>query len=221
MAEATNLLTISLLSTTVGFKKLASTMSVARYEKSKIVIYEGDTVKNFYFIKSGYIKVYNINEDGEERTLLLRRPGDIFPLLKDPASPSYVSPYFFETMTEAEIGKIDQEAFLAEASTNRDSAWALLRYISEFSSLQTDRLRQIENKTAEGKLENLLPYLDEICGQSVANGRRLGVKLTHQDLASLLGVARETVSREMQTLAKRGVIEANSGHIVIKKMPNN
>lgn len=220
MAEINGQLPLSLLKSTAGFRKLYQNMPITRREKSQIIIYEGDEVKQFYYLRSGYVKVYNINTDGEERVLMLRGPGDIFPLLKDPASPKYVSPYFYDTITDAEIGTIKQADFLAEAASSRESAWALLRYISEFSGLLTQRLEQIENKTAEGKLENLLPYLIRICGKSDGNGgSRLNLRLTHQDLASMLGIARETVSREMKVLTKKGIISSRGGYISISKIP--
>lgn len=205
-----------LFNSTSELKELFEKMPIIRRDKSQIVIYQGDEVKHFFYIKSGYVKAYNINDDGEERILILRKPGDIFPLLRDPAQPGYVSPYFYDTMTTAEIGMIKQTDFLEKVASSREAAWALLRYTSDFSSQLTERLAQIENKTAEGKLENLLPYLKNICGKPNGDGSwRLELKLTHQDLASLLGIARETVSREIQTLAKRGVVKNNSGYIIL------
>ncbi|MGH7239223.1 MAG: Crp/Fnr family transcriptional regulator [Candidatus Saccharimonadales bacterium] len=205
-----------LISTSDDLKKLFKAMPVVRRSKNQIVIYEGDDVKHFFYLKSGYVKVFNINDDGEERTLLILKPGDFFPLLKDPDRPGYISPYFYDAMTTSEIGSITQADFLDIASSNRQAAWALLRYTSEFSSQLTQRLAQIEIKTAEGKLENLLLYLKDVCGRPNRDGSyKLELKLTHQDLASLLGIARETVSREIQELVRRGLVKNESGYLII------
>lgn len=207
-----------LLAATDGLRQLHNSMQLVRRDRQQIVIYEGDEVNKFYYLQSGYVKVYNINEDGEERTLMLCRPGDIFPLLKDPATPNYSSPYFYATMTDAVIGLIPQTDLLREAEASREAAWALLRYVSDFSASLTDRLSQIENKSAEDKLEHLLPYLKNVCGRPIGKSGdyRLELKLTHQDLASLLGIARETVSREMQKLNRQGKIGTLDGYLVIK-----
>lgn len=215
MAGNTDPARLSLFDSSTELAKLYRSMSVVRRDKAQIIIYEGDEVNQFYYLKSGYVKMYNINDDGEERTLLLLKPGDIFPLLKDPAVPKYISPYFYDTMSEAQVGVIKQEVFLKEVAVSRDTAWALLRYVSEFSDTLTKRLEQIENKTAEGKLETLLPYLVQICGKRKGDAFRLELKLTHQDLANLLGIARETVSREIQTLVKRGLLTSQGGYFVI------
>lgn len=197
-------------------------ITLVHYNKSQSIIYKGDEVKRLYYIKSGYVKVYNINDDGEERILILRSPGDIFPLLKDPDKPSYISDYFYDTMTTAEIGSFDQKTFLDITADNPDSAWQLLRYLSDFSTKLTSRLSQIENKTAEGKLEKLICYLAEVCGKKQLNGdTKLDLKLTHQDLASLLGVARETVSREIPALFKKYSIKTDSGRIIIPEATLN
>lgn len=206
-----------LLAATEGLRQLHSSMQLIRRDRQQIVIYEGDEVNKFYYVQSGYVKVYNINNDGEERTLILRRPGDIFPLLKDPAAPNYVSPYFYATMTDAVLGVIPQKDLMQEAEASREGAWALLRYVSDFSASLTDRLSQIENKSAEDKLEHLLPYLKNVCGRPIGKSGdyRLELKLTHQDLASLLGIARETVSREMQKLSRQGKIKSLDGHLIV------
>lgn len=208
----------SFFSSSSDLQKLFQAMPMLHRDKAQTIIYQGDEIKHFFYIKSGYVKVYNITDDGEERTLLIKKPGDLFPLLKDPDKPGYASPYFFGAMTAAEIGTIKQTDFLEAASKSREGAWGLLRYMSEFSSQLTDRLSQIENKTAEGKLENLLPYLKNVCGKQTRDGSwRLELRLTHQGLASLLGMARETVSREIQGLVKRGTIKYQNGHIVISE----
>lgn len=206
-----------LLAATEGLKRLHDEMSVLRRDRQQIIIYEGDEVSKFYYLQSGYVKVYNITEDGDERTLMIRGPGDIFPMLKDPTQPIYSARYFHSALTDVEIGVIDQAELLKETEASREAAWALLRYVSEFSASLTERLSQIENKTAEGKLEYLLPYLKDVCGQPIGKGGdyRLDLKLTHQDLASLLGIARETVSREMQKLVKQGQISYLDGYIVV------
>ena len=43
----------------------------------------------------------------------------------------------------------------------------------------------------------------------------LEVPLTHQDIADSLGMARETVSREMERFKKEGLLEVKDQHIII------
>ena len=84
------------------------------------------------------------------------------------------------------------------------------------------RIRAIESrvgdmvyKSAPARLATMLLNLVETMGQSEDRGIRLQARLTHQNLASLIGTSRETVSTLLGQFSKRGLILQDQRHIVI------
>jgi CRP-like cAMP-binding protein len=88
------------------------------------------------------------------------------------------------------------------------------------------RLRQMEALLAivglrrvEDRLHQLLGLLKQELGMPVAEGTRLTIRLTHQDLAGAIGTSRVTVTRLLGQLKKQGIITFDSKrHLIIKEV---
>jgi CRP/FNR family transcriptional regulator, cyclic AMP receptor protein len=198
--------------------KISESWVRRKYAEKQIIIYAGDQVNHFFYLEKGYVKVYTITEDGEERILLILKPGDLFPLLRDPARPGQSSLYFHVAMVDVELSVIDQLELLKQLKNDHQAAWELLSYTSKFSSILTSRLAQLESKTAEEKLSNLLSYLISVCGKKIQpHTYFLDLKLTHQDIANLIGVTRETASVTLKQLTSQNRIGHENGHLIINK----
>lgn len=195
---------------------LSESWSARRYASKQILLHAGDEVNRFFYVRKGYVKVYTITEEGEERILLILKPDDLFPLLKDPEQDKQLSLYFYEAMTPVDLSVIDQKELIDKLKKDLENSWKLLRYISEFSSIITTRLAQLEKRGAEDKLTSLLTYLISVCGKPTKlSAHLLDLKLTHQDIASLIGLTRETVSMEMKKLQKEGKVIYRRGFLLI------
>ncbi len=70
------------------------------------------------------------------------------------------------------------------------------------------------------RLQHLLLLLKQEIGQPVANGTRLSIRLTHEEIASACCTTRVTITRLMSTLHKQGFISFDSkNHIIINDLP--
>lgn len=86
------------------------------------------------------------------------------------------------------------------------------------------RMRQVEmllaiagQRRVEERLHRLLLLLKQEMGQPVAEGTRLGARLTHQNLASAIGTTRVTITRLLSKMQQQGWITLDSDrHIVLK-----
>jgi CRP/FNR family transcriptional regulator len=199
-----------------AMSELFDSMPTKKLGKSELLIYQGDKIRHFFYIKSGYVKAYTITDAGDERTLLILAPGDVFPLLKDPVGGGHVSLYFYETVAESIIKSIPQDDLLAKIRHDRRAAWEMFRYISDLNGSLSDRIVLLENKSAEDKVSQLLDYLISVCGKQLENDKYiLRLKFTHQDIANLIAHTRETASLTVKHLEDQGVIAYHKGHIVV------
>lgn len=195
---------------------ISNSWTSRKYSEKQILIYAGDETNRIFYIQKGFVKVYVISDDGEERILLILKQKDIFPLLRDPEMPRQRSLYFYAAMTAVELQASDQKEVIAGLRNNREETWELLRYISEFSNTLSDRLSQLESKKAGSKLANLFRYLIIVCGDKTKlNAYILRLKLTHQDIANLVGLTRETVSKELKKMEKQGKIAYRNGYLLL------
>ena len=73
-------------------------------------------------------------------------------------------------------------------------------------------------RETEVRLANLLPLLAQKFGQSMDGLVTIELRLTHQDLAAMVASTRESVTKVLNELRNRGVIEIDSGRITLKDM---
>lgn len=183
-------------------------------------------LKILHLIKSGYVKRYLIANDGSIGIQIIYGPGDIFPLTlvfkQLLGQDLYEGPevYYYETMTEAEIYRIEGEELKKHIEHNP-------MLYKELMSLTGKRLHStlygLENVTLAStynKVAHQLTYFAHRFGQIRSNGIKIMLPLTRQDLADILSVRRETVSIAMIELKKKGLIKGGRNITIpnIKKL---
>lgn len=104
------------------------------------------------------------------------------------------------------------------AATVSMASWAEMARRPDFSDRVRLRLRQMEAWAAaqarphlEQRVLGILALLAEEFGQEVEAGTRIGLRITHAQIASAVGATRTTVTRLLSTLRRRGVISMESG----------
>ena len=172
-------------------------------------------------IKSGYIKRYLINKDGSKGIQVIFGPEDIFPL-----TPVYKNifqmdvysgpeQYYYESMTEIEIYSIDQSTLQTALEMNpliyKDLFYAAGLRLNSY----IHRLESMSLRVANRKVANQLVYLANIFGKKLENSTTIMVPLTHQNLADMLNLARETVTNCMTSLQEKGIIETGKKIVIL------
>ncbi len=187
-----------------------------KYRKGHIILHQGDELRNTYYIKRGYVKLYTITDDGDERILLIFQPRSAFPLLPNMSAPKFFINYYYEAMTDVELSMIPRRKLAKILDEDPEVAQLALNYIIELSADAVRRIGAIESKDAKNKLARLLQYLIKICGVEITQNKyRLKMKITHQDMANLAGLARETTSIQAKKLEQEGVINHKGSYMTI------
>lgn len=192
------------------------TSKVYTYKKRTLIFHPDDTLSMVFYIKSGYVRVYRISEDGEELTLTLLKPKDFFPLSY--AIKSMANPYHIEAITPLEIWKVPQEQFLEFIKSDPDVLYdlttrILVRFDTVLSRMETLLFCNAYVKVAAALLMCAKGFGEEHDGKTLVK-----VPLTHRDIATLVGITRETTSLEMKKLEKQGLLTKSGRFIVIKDL---
>lgn len=187
------------------------------YRRGEVIIRAGDQPPGIFNLKSGYVKVYSFSSSGEELALIIFKPGDIFPVSW--AVNNAPSTYFVETMTVAQLWRVPREQFLAFIKEKPEVMFELTRRMLERFLGLMQRMEYLVFGNAYTKVASILLICAQRFGRSSKNGRLvIDVPLTHNDIATLVGLSRETVSIEMKKLEEKDYIAYRRRHLVIKNM---
>lgn len=166
-------------------------------------------------LRTGYIKRYIITQDGSESIQVIYGPGDIFPLtpmykLLFNKNLSYGDEVIhYKTMTAVDVRHIGPTLLQKELASN-PSLYRDLFYVAGMrlrSNIQ--RLDNVSLRVAHRRVAHQLLYFADAFGETTPAGIRLLVPLTQDDMASVLNLARETVSLSLGRLREKGLIETD------------
>ena len=186
------------------------------YRRGEIIFRAGDQPPGIFCLKSGYVKVYSFSKNGEELTLIIFSRGDIFPVSW--AINNAPSDYFVESMTEAELWRVKKEQFLEFVKDKPEILFELTRrMLVRFLGLMR-RMEHLVFGNAHSKVASILLICAERFGKKIEGNVVIDVPLTHNDIATLVGMTRETVSIEIKKLQDQGLVEYKGRLVVIKSL---
>ena len=176
-------------------------------EKGELLSFEGEKSDALYFVVAGAVKVFKTSADGKEQIFRIVRPGESFndvPVLG--SGVNLVSAEAMGPVTVNGIKKSDLEKILREyPQVALNVVHVLSRQVQELVSLVEDfSFRHVTSRVAK----MLLDYSDIATGESR--------QLTQQEMASMIGTAREMVGRSLKTLEGEGSILMERNHIIIR-----
>lgn len=176
------------------------------------VLYFSDDRMTLGILESGYVKRYSITSEGNQSIQSIYGPGDIFPLtpvfrllfnmeLSTGSEVLYYEPITAMTMYSISATEL-QNLLQEQPNLHKD----LLFVCGERLKSNIQRLENISLKTALSQVAHQLLYFAERFGTTEDGVTTINVPLTHQTLASILNLARETVSLNIQRLQDKQVI---------------
>lgn len=190
-----------------------------KYSREQSIIHESDDASHtFFLIASGEVKVYLSGNDGRETILALLGPGDFFGEMSlidgEPRSASV------KATTTSELIVIQRNDFVKKMREFPDLAMSFLEEFSNRLRKANKQISSLSTLTVFGRIAGTLLNLAEDRGvRTHFNDGRMVTKIpnkpTQQQFAEMSGTTRETVSRVLNSLKKRGVIAIVGKDILI------
>ncbi len=175
----------------------------------------GDPSSNVYLLKKGRVKIANTAPSGKEVTFDILEPGEVFgelEVLEDaPRSTSA------EALDDALICVIPRKDFDHYLAMHPNVTVRLTKLIGLRLKKIQSRIEDLVFRDVPARLAHLLSELSKSDGVAEKQGVRLKVKLTHQEMANLIGCSRETVSATMGLFRDQGLIQMDGRTITILK----
>ena len=175
-----------------------------RWPAGASLFLEGELSSTVVVVVSGRAKVFSLTDDGEEVVLAVRGPGALLGELSAvDGAPRAASVAALEPVVALVL---PAAAFTDYLTTHGRAAMVLLRLI-------TDRLRDSDRKRVEfaaydtaARVARRLVEMAERFGEPNANGVRITVALSQDELAGWVGSSREAVAKALRTLRERGFL---------------
>ena len=197
------------------FKELFLTSgTLYSYRKGEFIIRPGENASGIFYIESGLVKAYDITKYGEENMLIIRKSGEIFPLIW--AITGQDRHIIYEAMVPTAVRLIKKEVFTDFTDNNPDALNALLDMAVEMYRIHSERILNMGYRNVRERLVSFLLTTAGRFGVETADGHTLlNVPLKHQDIGSSISASRETVGREFHALELKGLVKTTDGYITL------
>ena len=194
-------------------KEQMAAMMISRSIKKKAFVYsEGDRADTVYILKEGRIKITRLAEDGKELTMDIIEPGDIFGELTIAGEEERETSA--EALEDSFVCILSRQNFEAFLAMRPHLTLAITKWIGARLRKIESRLENLIFQDVHARLYSLLQELSEKYGKETPAGRRIDIKLSHQELANLIGSTRETVTFELNKMKRRGEITVEGREFV-------
>jgi CRP/FNR family transcriptional regulator, cyclic AMP receptor protein len=176
-----------------------------RLTRNEAAYLPGDPADTVYFVRSGRVKLVRTSRSGAESIVGIRTAGDVFGELsgldegRRTTSAVAIEPVEADTLAARAFGAVlESDAALARA---------FARGVARRLAAAEHELAELMGKSVPGRLVDALGRLAAEHGVAEAGGTiRIGLNLTHKDLADLIGTSRETLTKELRVLADVGLL---------------
>lgn len=184
------------------------------YPANTILISEGDTTDSLYVVLEGEVKVFASDEQGKEVILNILGPGEYFgelALLDDEPRSASV-----KTLVPTKVMIITKHDFKNCLANNSEMIYKLIKILIRQVRALTSNVKSLALLDVYGRVAHtLLDLAKDVEGQMI-----IEQKLTHQDIADMVGASREMISRILKDLASGGYITIRNKIITInEKLP--
>lgn len=184
------------------------------YKKGELIVRSNETPSGVFFIEEGIVKAYDITKYGEENLLIIRKENEIFPLIRVISGDA--QSIIYEAITPVVVWRIDQTSYLEALQSSVDIMLPILDLVVDMYRLHSDRIINLEYRTVRERLISFLLTTAERFGRRTAEGTLIDLQLKHQDIASSINASRETTSRELSGLERKGLISSKQSRITLK-----
>lgn len=196
---------------------LLSQAKVRHYPKGQIILYEGENPTDAFIVKQGAVKMYDIDEDGNEKILHVLKTAGIFPGLFMFGGAGQTST-FYTTVADSELYVLSRSFFEEQLASDPALMTHCMRWFAHEVREIMQRMSSLEKTSTRSKLLANLAYLSrQHADPPKAGWQKVQFPVSHQLLADMIGVTRESTTMVMKDLQnekivrtpKLGVLEIN------------
>ena len=188
-------------------ERLLANAKLVKLNRNDTLYGPGDRADCVYFVRTGRVKIVRSTAAGDEVIVGIRDAGEVFgelTWLSEPSAQRRTSAVANEASTVLCIAVAD---FARLVGADGEIARSFARGVTRRLAAAEQELTELAGKSVPGRLIDILGRLAASHGVEEAGGTlRIGMNLTHKDLADLIGTSRETLTKELAVLVDIGLL---------------
>jgi CRP/FNR family transcriptional regulator len=201
-----------------ALEKLDEISSSSTYPKGAILFVEGQEPRGVFVICKGRVKLTANSASGKSFIMRIAESGEVIGL------PGTISGKPYELTAEAlepiQANFIPRAAFLQFLKAHGEVALRVAELLSEITHATNQEVRYLAlSGTAAGKLARFLLDVNSLHGHIEDGIIRATLTLTHEEIAGMIGVSRETVTRLFAGFKRDHLVEVHGASFIILDKP--
>ncbi len=184
------------------------------YQKGQLIFREGSRPSGLHCVHQGKIKIAKVGGDGKEQITRLAKPGDVLGYRALMAETAYsASAVALDDCIVCFVPKVD---FLRTIEVNPQFANGLMKLLSRALGEAEERLLHLAYKPVRERLAEALLLLQRTY-QKEEDPMPFAIAISREDLAALIGTAKETTIRLLTEFKEEGILTTKGSHITLLK----
>lgn len=173
------------------------------YPKGAVISLDAQSL---WLVEQGVVKLTSLDIEGTERIVGIAAPGMVFG-----EGLSFLEAYQATALGEVKLSRI----LLADLEASAELAQALLPCLMQRIQQTESLLVVAGHQTVEVRLKQLLLLLAQVVGQPLPGATQIGIRLTHEELGSMIRASRVTVTRLLGQFKQQGWVAVDHKHRLI------
>jgi len=195
-------------------REIESIMQESTYSKNEMLFFEGAAAKNLYIILTGLVKVFKTDEEGREKTLSLLSNKDFFgemALLDEGTRSASI-----QAIEDTKVFKIARNKFKQLIAKHPEISLKIIVALSQRLRDSNQQIKNLTFKQVKGRLLDTLQRLADKHGVKREEGILIKNKITHQELANLVGTTRATITKLLGELVDEDRLLIKDRYLILK-----
>jgi len=196
------------------FARLTAHQSEQAYSKGEIIFREGSYPSGIFYIKKGKVKKYKVVENGGEQIIYVANTGELIgyhAILSEERFPDSAA-----VLEDSVIVFIPREDFLEALQQSAILSRRLLKTLSHEFTVLANGLTLFAQRSVRERLALQLIVLREKYKMNFQPGMPVEIDLSREDLANLVGTARENIIRILSEFKEDGTLTTKGRKIVVQ-----
>jgi DNA-binding response OmpR family regulator len=185
---------------------------LSNYAKGEIIYQEGDRANKIFLILKGLIKTHKMDQNGKELITAIQKPDDFIGFT------SFVDNNTYEesatVVEDVELAVIYKNALKELLAGSSNLSLELMNVLTANLSITKDQLLQMAYSSVQRKTARTILQFAEVLDRGLLGE----IKISRNDLASVAGIAPESLIRTLSSFKKKGFVEIEGRNIKILKL---
>ncbi len=188
--------------------KLAAHMSLRRFDRGEVLLWEGDPCSGLHIVEKGSIKLFRVSPQGRQYIVRVMQEGDT--CNEVPAFDGGTNPVNVEALEETTAWVVDAEAV---RSLMREDPFFMELIVENLTKMMRHLVHLVSEMAFYQVTHRLARLISELPDDELSGGAN--VRVTQDQLAARLGTVREVVARSLKELERSGAIRVENRRIRI------